>query len=59
MNKQEILETIKSLVSSQGFYGRVYEALTDGSKAAEEFIDELELQNFEDSVDLIMYLEES
>lgn len=57
MNKQEILSSIKSLASSQGFYGRLYEQLTDESEDSERFLSELEAQNFKDSVDLIMYLE--
>jgi hypothetical protein len=57
MNKQEILNSIKLLASSQGFYGRLYEQLTDESEESERFLSELEAQNFKDSVDLIMYLE--
>lgn len=57
MNKQEILNSIKSLASSQGFYGRLYEQLTDESEDSERFLSELEAQNFKDSVDLILYLE--
>ena len=57
MNKKEILNAIKNLASSQGFYGRLYEKLTDGSEESLKFLIELEHQNFKDSVDLIMWLE--
>ena len=31
MNRQEILNAVKSLAMSQGFYGRLYNALTNGT----------------------------
>lgn len=51
MKKEEILEAIRSLAKSQGFYSRLLEELTD------EKLDYLEKQGFEDYVDLIMFLE--
>lgn len=57
MNRKEILNAISNLSSSQGFYGRLYEQLTNESEDSERFLSELEAQNFKDSVDLIMYLE--
>jgi len=57
MTKQEILNSIKSLASSQGFYGRLYEKLNDNSEESDEFLDKLESLNLKDSVDLVMYLE--
>ena len=57
MSKQEILSTISNLSMSQGFYGRLYRFLTDGSDEAEKCLVELEKQNFKDSVDLVMYIE--
>lgn len=53
MNKEEILNSIKSLASGQGFYGRLYEQLYDN----EEALEFLEKQNFKDIIDLILYLE--
>ena len=61
MKMKEIKETIKSLASSQGFYGRLLASIEtmeemfpqDYKKLAEE----LESQNFENAVDLIMYIE--
>lgn len=57
MNKQEILNAVKSLAQSQGFYGRLYEALTSGTEEAEEALDQMVEQNFKDSVDMVMWLE--
>ena len=42
---------------SQGFYGRLYQFLTNGSDEAEEYMTELERQKFNDAVDLVMYIE--
>ena len=57
MNKEQILDTIRSLAASQGFYGRLYNALTDGSEQADEFLATMEEQNFGDVVDMVTWLE--
>ena len=57
MNKEQILDTIRSLAASQGFYGRLYNALTNGSEQAEEFLATMEEQNFGDVVDMVLWLE--
>ena len=57
MNREQILNAIRSLAASQGFYGRLYERLTDGSDSAEDFLDTMEEQNFGDVVDMVMWLE--
>lgn len=57
MERNEILKAIKSLAASQGFYGRLYNKLIDGSDASEEILNKLEEQNFSDVVDMIMWLE--
>ena len=57
MNRQEILSSIQSLSMSQGFYGRLYQFLTNGSDEAEEYMNKLEEQKFNDAVDLVMYIE--
>lgn len=54
MDRNEILDSIKSLASSQGFYGRLYEQLYDNDDALEY----LEQQNFKDVVDMILFLEQ-
>lgn len=53
MNKKEIMEAIKSLAHSQGYYGRLYETLKENSEALEF----LEKQNFKDSLEMVMFLE--
>lgn len=57
MNRQEILNVVKSLAMSQGFYGRLYEMLTSGTEEAESALDEMVAQNFKEPVDMVMWLE--
>ena len=57
MKKNEILAAIRSLSMSQGFYGRLYQFLTNGNDEAEEYLNKLEEQKFNDVVDLVMYIE--
>ena len=51
MNRNEIIDAIRSLARSQGSYGRLLDNLTD------EALDYLEEQNFTDPVDLILWIE--
>lgn len=53
MNKQEILDIIKKLAKSQGFYSSLYEGLINNP----EYLEELSKLNIRDEVDLILYLE--
>lgn len=57
MNRTQILNAVSQLAASQGFYGRLYEALTSGTEEAEEFMQQMEEQNFGDVVDMVMWLE--
>lgn len=57
MNREEILETVKSLAGSQGFYTRLYQYLSEGSEESEDYLNMLEEKNFKDPVDLILYFE--
>ena len=57
MDREKILNAIRSLAASQGFYGRLYDSLTDGSEQADEFLNTMEKQNFGDVVDMVMWLE--
>lgn len=57
MNKQKILETVKSLANSQRFYKELYEHLTDNTEESEEYLNMLEKKNFKDIIDLILYFE--
>lgn len=53
MDKTKILELIKGLAKSQGFYGRLLESINENP----EILDHLEQQNFQEDLDLILYLE--
>jgi hypothetical protein len=59
MNKEQILDAIKSLATSQGFYGRLLDDIqTDINKFGEsDFLNHLEEQNFIDTLDMVFYLE--
>lgn len=57
MKKEEILEMVKSLASSQGFYTRLYQYLSEGSEESEDYLNMLEEKNFKDTVDLVLYFE--
>ena len=51
MTKNEILQVFRDLAKSQGFYGRLLENITD------EGLKYLEDQNFQDAIDLILFIE--
>lgn len=57
MNRDEILDAIKELATSQGFYGRLYTALITGTDDAEAYLAKLESMKFADVVDMILYIE--
>ena len=57
MKREQILETIRSLSMSQGFYGRLYNDLMSDPEYCEEAMAFLEAQNFKDPVDLILCIE--
>lgn len=56
-----IVNTIKNLRYSQGFYGRLYASLMEDIKYNKEnisnFLNNSELPKFKDSLDVVMYLE--
>ena len=54
MNRPEIRQAIRQLACSQGFYCRVLEAIDENPT----ILDELEKQNFKDTIDLVLYLEQ-
>lgn len=51
MDKKRILEILKMMSNSQGFYGRLLSSITDKQLYA------LEKMNFKDGLELILYLE--
>lgn len=57
MKRNEILNVIRQLSMSQGFYGRLLRDMETNEEFAEEVLTELERQNFGDAVDLVMYIE--
>ena len=61
MKMQAILDAIRDLSYSQGFYGRLYRALQDlhenDPDQFESVKNELEAQNFADTVDMVLYFE--
>lgn len=61
MKMDEILAVIKSLVGSQGFYGRLLNAIEEvkqqDADRYNELVKTLEAQNFNDPVDFVMYIE--
>lgn len=57
MNREQILNAIRQLAASQGFYGRLYDVLTSGSDEAEACLDTMVKQNFSDTVDMVIWLE--
>lgn len=60
MEKQEILQALKRLSYSQGFYGRVLRDIqTEEPEAREEILQQLESQQFKDMVELCEYLDEA
>ena len=56
MKANEILEAIKMLAKTQGFYGRLLNDI-ETSEERENILAELESQNFKDPVDLVMFFE--
>ena len=52
LKKDGIKKIIKSLSRSQGFYGRLYQALDEKSYK------KLESMNFESEIDLILFFEQ-
>ena len=58
MKREEIIEIIKNLAGSQGFYDRLYGDLMElDEDEYDEVMTKLESQNFKDGVDLVMFIE--
>lgn len=58
MKEKEILETFRQLAKSQGMYGRMLGAIENMTEEDyRELFDILEAQNFQDPVDLVLFLE--
>ena len=58
MKRNEIMNTIRELAKSQGFYGRLLGEIESLNKRKKEtFFEYMEARNFKDAVDLIMFFE--
>lgn len=58
MKRDEIMSLFRSLARSQGFYGRLVRNIESATPdEQEEFWQEMEAQNFTDTLDVILYIE--
>lgn len=61
MNVLQVLDVIRDLSHSQGFYSRLYETILELKQndevAFNEFAKAVEAQNFRDSVDVVLFFE--
>ena len=58
MKREQILQTIRSLARSQGFYGRLLEELKQMSASEfDMYMEILEARKFNDEVDLVLFFE--
>ena len=61
MDIEQIMAAIRSLAGSQGYYGRLYNELlemqTNDPEKWEEVKNTLEAQNFNDTLDMVLYFE--
>lgn len=61
MNRDDILDVVRAMATTQGFYGRLLESLLSAREsdpdAYDAFMTNLEAQNLRDAADLCIYLE--
>ena len=58
MNRLEILNTIKQLAQSQGYYGRLLNNISElNNEQKDKLFTYLEEQKFNDPVDLVLFFE--
>ena len=59
MKREEILQAIKSLAKSQGFYSHLLKCIEESPAEQQDlFFRHLESMHFKDVVDLVIYLED-
>lgn len=62
MNREQILDAIKTLANGQGTYGRLLQDIEslhkDNPELYETLMANLEAQNFKDTVDMVLYFEQ-
>lgn len=61
MNVLQVIDVIRDLSHSQGFYSRMYQRILElhreDPECFENFKNEVEAQNFKDAVDVVMFFE--
>ena len=57
LTKEAILSLITTLAMSQGFYGRLLNALNENPEQGEEWLQQMEDMHFRSDVDFIIFLE--
>ena len=65
MKMNDIMNFINEMSNHQGFYGRLYRDIIDLKNSEDEndnasyseIVEELEAQNFNDTLDIVMYFE--
>ena len=57
LSYEEILQGIKELSYSQGFYGRLYRNIMEDTEVQEKFKNLCEKHKFTDMLDFILYIE--
>lgn len=57
MKREQILNLFRSLAMSQGFYGRLLRDIDENPEWGDEYLTNLEAQNFGSDLDLILYVE--
>lgn len=57
LTAQAILALIASLAMSQGFYGRLLNAIEENPEEGEEWLANMEAQGFTSDLDAILFLE--
>lgn len=62
MTGEEVIDVVRTLSQSQGFYGRLLQNIEQLKRCNpdqyEELLDEFEAQQFKDSVDVVLYFEQ-
>ena len=62
MDREQIMQVIRSLATSQGFYGRllydIQELQKNDHEEADRLLSVLEAQKFNDALDVILYFEQ-
>lgn len=62
MDREQIMQVIRNLAKSQGFYSRLLQSIKElqlgQPEKVDEFFTKLEAQNFKDELDVMLYFEQ-